>query len=182
MQIQFWGAARTVTGSMHLLTINGKRLLLDCGLFQGKRAEANERNSTLPFDAKSVDACVLSHAHMDHSGTLPMLPKSGFDGSIYCTSATRDLCSVMLRDSAHIQESDARYLNKRNAEQGLPVIKPIYTEADAVKCLQHFVAVEYHRAFEPLPGVRVTFRDAGHILGSAEVIIDYEENKKQRRL
>ena len=182
MQIEFWGAARTVTGTMHLLTINGKRLLLDCGLFQGKRAEANERNSTLPFDAKSVDACVLSHAHMDHSGTLPMLTKSGFDGSIYCTSATRDLCSVMLRDSAHIQENDAQYLNKRNAGQGLPVIKPIYTEADAVKCLQHFVAVEYHRAFEPLPGVHVTFRDAGHILGSCEVIIDYEENQRKRRL
>jgi metallo-beta-lactamase family protein len=182
MQIQFWGAAKTVTGSMHLLTINGQRLLLDCGLFQGKRDIAIERNSQLPFDAKSIDACVLSHAHMDHAGTLPMLTKSGFDGSIYCTSASRDLASVMLRDSAHIQESDARYLNKRNAERGKPLIKPIYTEADAVKCLQHFVALEYHRAFEPIPGVQVTFRDAGHILGSAEVIIDFEENKQKRRL
>ena len=182
MQIQFWGAARTVTGSMHLLTINGKRLLLDCGLFQGKRAIANERNSQLPFDAKSIDACVLSHAHMDHAGTLPVLTKSGFDGPITCTSASRDLASVMLRDSAHIQESDARYMNKRNAERGLPFIKPIYVEADVVKCLQHFVAYEYHRAFEPIPGVRVTFRDAGHILGSAEVVVDFEENKQKRRL
>src|SRR5512136_237440 len=182
MQIQFWGAARTVTGTMHLLTINGKRLLLDCGMFQGKRDLANERNSQLPFDAKSIDACVLSHAHMDHSGTLPVLTKSGFDGPIYCTSASRDLASVMLRDSAHIQESDAAYLNKRNAERGQPLIKPIYTEADVVKCLQHFVAYEYHRAFEPIPGARVTFRDAGHILGSAEVIVDYEENQKKRRL
>ncbi len=182
MQIQFWGAAKTVTGSMHLLTINGQRLLLDCGMFQGKREVANERNSQLPFDAKSIDACVLSHAHMDHAGTLPVLTKSGFDGHIYCTSATRDLSSVMLRDSAHIQESDATYLNKRNAERGQPLIKPIYTEADVVKCLQHFVAYEYHRAFEPIPGVQVTFRDAGHILGSAEVIIDYEENKKKHRL
>ncbi len=182
MQIQFWGAARTVTGSMHLLTISGKRLLLDCGLFQGKRAIANERNSQLPFDAKSIDACVLSHAHMDHAGTLPVLTKSGFDGPIYCTSASRDLASVMLRDSAHIQESDARYLNKRNAERGLPFIKPIYVEADVVKCLQHFVAYEYQRAFEPIPGVRVTFRDAGHILGSAEVVVDFEENKQKRRL
>jgi metallo-beta-lactamase family protein len=182
MQIQFWGAARTVTGSMHLLTINGKRLLLDCGLFQGKRAIANERNSQLPFDAKTIDACVLSHAHIDHSGTLPVLTKSGFDGHIYCTSATRDLSAVMLRDSAHIQESDAAYLNKRNAERGKPLIKPIYTEADAVKCLQHFVALEYHRAFEPLPGVQVTFRDAGHILGSAEVVIDFEEDGKKRHL
>ncbi len=182
MLIQFWGAAKTVTGTMHLLTINGQRLLLDCGMFQGKRAIATERNSQLPFDAKSIDACVLSHAHMDHSGTLPVLTKSGFDGSIYCTSATRDLSSVMLRDSAHIQESDAKYLNKRNAERDLPFIKPIYTEADVVECLQHFVAYEYRRAFEPIPGVQVTFRDAGHILGSAEVIVDYEENKKKRRL
>lgn len=182
MQIQFWGAARTVTGSMHLLTINDKRLLLDCGMFQGKRAIANERNSQLPFDPKSVDACVLSHAHMDHAGALPVLTKSGFEGSIYCTSATRDLSAVMLRDSAHIQKGDARYLNKRNAERGQPFIKPIYTEVDAVNCLQHFVAYEYHRTFEPLPGVRVTFRDAGHILGSAEVIIDFEENHKKRRL
>jgi metallo-beta-lactamase family protein len=182
MQIQFWGAARTVTGSMHLLTINGKRLLLDCGLFQGKRDIANERNSQLPFDAKSIDACVLSHAHMDHAGTLPVLTKSGFDGSITCTSASRDLASVMLRDSAHIQESDAAYLNKRNAQRGQPFIKPIYTEADVVACLQHFVAIEYHRAFEPIPGVRVTFRDAGHILGAAEVIVDFEENRKKRRL
>lgn len=182
MQIQFWGAARTVTGSMHLLTINGKRLLLDCGLYQGKRDEANERNSQLPFAAKSIDACVLSHAHMDHSGVLPVLTKSGFEGHIYCTSATRDLSAVMLRDSAHIQESDATYLNKRNAERGLPPIKPIYTEADATHTLQHFVAIEYHRPFDVLPGVRVTFRDAGHILGSAEVIVDYDEGTKKGRL
>lgn len=182
MQIQFWGAAQTVTGSMHLLTLNGKRLLLDCGMFQGKREEANRRNSQLPFDAKTVDACVLSHAHMDHAGTLPILTKSGFDGQIYCTSATRDLVSIMLRDSAHIQESDAAYLNKRNVERGQPLIKPIYTEADVVECLGHFSGYEYHRTLEVLPGVRVTFRDAGHILGSAEVIVDYEENKQKRRL
>jgi metallo-beta-lactamase family protein len=182
MHIQFWGAAQTVTGTMHLLTINGQRLLLDCGLFQGRRELAKERNSQLPFDAKSIDACVLSHAHMDHAGTLPVLTKSGFDGPIYCTSATRDLCSVMLRDSAHIQESDARYLNKRNAERGKPLVKPIYTEADVLKCLPHFVAYEYRRTFEVLPGVRVTFRDAGHILGSAEVIIDFEEGAQKRRL
>src|SRR5512143_3457499 len=182
MQIQFWGAAKTVTGSMHLLSINGKQLLLDCGLFQGKRDIANERNSQLPFDAKSIDACVLSHAHMDHAGTLPVLTKSGFDGPIYCTSASRDLSSLMLRDSAHIQESDATYLNKRNAERGQPLIKPIYTEGDVVKCLQHFVAYEYHRAFEPLPGVRVTFRDAGHILGSTFITLDIDEGGKKSRL
>jgi len=182
MQIQFWGAARTVTGSMHLLTINGQRLLLDCGLYQGKREIANERNARLPFDPKSIDAVVLSHAHMDHAGVLPVLTKNGYTGHIYCTSATRDLAGVMLRDSANIQENDAAYLNKRNAQRGLPLVRPIYTEADAVQSLKHFVAYEYHRPFEPLPGVRVTFRDAGHILGSAAVIIDYEENRKQRRL
>lgn len=182
MQIQFWGAARTVTGSMHLLTINGRRLLLDCGLYQGKRDLANERNANLPFDPKSIDAVVLSHAHMDHSGVLPVLTKNGFEGHIYCTSATRDLAGVMLRDSANIQENDAAYLNKRNLDQGRPLVKPIYTEPDATHALKHFVVYEYHRPFEPLPGVRVTFRDAGHILGSAEVIIDYEENRKQRRL
>ncbi len=182
MQIQFWGAARTVTGSMHLLTINGQRLLLDCGLYQGKRDEANERNGHLPFEAKSIDACVLSHAHIDHSGVLPVLTKSGFEGQIYCTSATRDLSAVMLRDSAHIQESDAQYLNKRNVEQGRPLVKPIYTEADATLAMQHFVAIEYHRPFEVIPGVRVTFQDAGHILGSEEVLVDYEENHQKRRL
>lgn len=182
MQIQFWGAARTVTGSMHLLTINGRRLLLDCGLYQGKRDLANERNANLPFDPRSIDAVVLSHAHMDHSGVLPVLTKNGFEGHIYCTSATRDLAGVMLRDSANIQENDAAYLNKRNLDQGRPLVKPIYTEPDATHALKHFVVYEYHRPFEPLPGVRVTFRDAGHILGSAEVIIDYEENRKQRRL
>ncbi len=182
MQIQFWGAARTVTGSMHLLTIQGKRLLLDCGLFQGKRDIANERNSQLPFDARSIDACVLSHAHMDHAGVLPVLTRSGYDGPIYTTSASRDLSSVMLRDSAHIQENDATYLNKRHAERGQPLVKPIYTEGDVVKCLPHFVAYEYHRPIEALPGVRVTFHDAGHILGSAEVVVDYEENHTKRRL
>lgn len=182
MQIQFWGAARTVTGSMHLLTINGRRLLLDCGLYQGKRDLANERNANLPFDPRSIDAVVLSHAHMDHSGVLPVLTKNGFEGHIYCTSATRDLAGVMLRDSANIQENDAAYLNKRNLDQGRPLVKPIYTEPDATHALKHFVVYEYHRPFEPLPGVRVTFRDAGHILGSAEVVIDYEENRKQRRL
>src|SRR5512141_3141059 len=138
MQIQFWGAARTVTGSMHLLTINNQKLLLDCGLFQGKRDIANERNAHLPFDAKSLDACILSHAHMDHSGVLPVLTKSGFDGHIYCTSATRDLATVMLRDSAHIQESDALYFNKHASEHHQPPIKPIYTTVDATAAVQHF--------------------------------------------
>jgi metallo-beta-lactamase family protein len=182
MEIQFWGAARTVTGSMHLLTINGQRLLLDCGMYQGKRSEAYDRNKRLPFDPRSIDACILSHAHIDHSGILPVLVKNGFDGSIYATSATRDLCSTMLLDSAHIQESDVRYVNKRRAEKGEPPFKPLYIRGDAVETLKHFVSVEYHRPFEPLPGVKAMFRDTGHILGSAMVILDVEEQGRPRRI
>ncbi len=182
MEIRFWGAARTVTGSMHLLTINGKRLLLDCGLYQGKRSEAYDRNKNLPFNAASVDACILSHAHIDHSGALPILVKSGFRGSIYATSATRDLCAAMLLDSAHIQENDVRHVNKRRAERGEPPFKPLYTRVDAVEALKQFVSVEYHHPFEPLPGVRATFRDSGHILGAAMVILDAEERAAQRRI
>ncbi|MGH2592475.1 MAG: MBL fold metallo-hydrolase RNA specificity domain-containing protein [Anaerolineae bacterium] len=182
MELRFWGAARTVTGSMHLLTINGKRLLLDCGLYQGKRSEAYDRNKDLPFNAASIDACILSHAHIDHSGALPVLVKSGFRGSIYATSATRDLCAAMLLDSAHIQESDVRHVNKRRAEKGEPPFKPLYTRVDAVEALTHFVSVEYHRTFEPLPGVQALFRDTGHILGSAMVILDVEERGTRRRI
>ena len=182
MEIRFWGAARTVTGSMHLLTIDNQRLLLDCGLYQGKRSEAHDRNKQLPFDAASIDACVLSHAHIDHSGVLPVLVKSGFRGSIYATSATRDLCACMLLDSARIQESDVRYVNKRRAEKGEPPFKPLYTELDAIEAMKRFVAVEYHRPFEPLPGVRAEFRDSGHILGSAMVVLDAEERGRRRRI
>jgi len=182
MEIRFWGAARTVTGSMHLLTINNQQLLLDCGMYQGKRSEAYDRNKHLPFDAKSVEACILSHAHIDHSGVLPILVKNGFDGSIYATSATRDLCAAMLLDSARIQESDVRYVNKRRAEKGEEPFKPLYTQDDAVEALKHFVAVEYHRPFQPLPGVTAMFRDSGHILGSAMVILDAEERGKKRRI
>ncbi|HEY4689346.1 MAG TPA: MBL fold metallo-hydrolase [Anaerolineae bacterium] len=182
MDIRFWGAARTVTGSMHLLTINGKRLLLDCGLYQGKRSEAYDRNKHLPFDAKSVDACILSHAHIDHSGVLPILVRNGFRGSITCTSATRDLSAAMLMDSARIQENDVRYVNQRRAEKGEEPFKPLYTEADAVAALRQFVAVEYHRPFEPIPGVQAMFRDSGHILGSAMVSLDIEEGGRERRV
>ena len=182
MEIRFWGAARTVTGSMHLLTINGKRLLLDCGLYQGKRSEAYDRNKHLPFDAASIDACILSHAHIDHSGVLPVLTRDGFDGSIYATSATRDLCAAMLLDSARIQESDVRHVNKRRAEKSEPPFKPLYTQPDAIEALKHFVGAEYHRPFEPLPGVRAMFRDSGHILGSALVELDVEERGTRRRI
>jgi metallo-beta-lactamase family protein len=176
MKLQFWGAAKTVTGSMHLVETDGHRILLDCGMFQGRRQEARERNEQLPFDVTGIDAVVLSHAHIDHSGNLPTLVKSGFDKSIYSTSATRDLCSAMLRDSAYIQESDAEFVNKRNAEKGLPLVKPLYTLADATNTLSLFHTVEYDHPSDILPDVRLTYRDAGHILGSASVTLDATEN------
>ncbi len=176
MKVQFWGAARTVTGSMHLLTINGVRVLLDCGLFQGKRKKSMERNRHLPFDPKSVDVLILSHAHIDHSGNIPNLVKNGFAGPIYCTFATRDLCAAMLRDSGHIQEMDVAYVNKKRARKGEPPMEPIYTEADAIHSLGQFVSLGYGRAFPVLPGVRLTFLDAGHILGSAIVVLDVESD------
>ncbi len=182
MQIQFWGAARCVTGSMHLLSVNGHNLLLDCGLYQGKRKEAFERNRNLPFDVREIDAVILSHAHIDHSGNLPSLVKSGFSGTIYATSATRDLDAYMLLDSAHIQESDVAYVNKRRAKKGKRLFEPLYTRRDAMDTLTHFSTVEYGRPFEPVPGVQVQFRDAGHILGSSIVVMDVSENGRKRRL
>lgn len=182
MKIRFLGAARTVTGSMHLLTVNGARILLDCGLFQGRRQESFERNRNLPFDEASIDALILSHAHIDHSGNIPSLVKNGFRGNVYATPATRDLCSAMLRDSGHIHEEDARYVNKKRARKGQPPIEPLYTIEDAARSLGHFVSVGYDRPLDVAPGVRVTFRDAGHILGSAVVVLDLEEEGSEKRL
>jgi len=182
MKLDFWGAAKTVTGSMHLVEANGHRLLLDCGLFQGRRQEARERNEQLPFEASTIDTVVLSHAHIDHSGNLPTLAKNGFQGCIYATSATRDLCSAMLRDSATIQEADAKFVNKRNAEKGLPPVKPLYTVEDVGSALHLFRAVDYDHPIDILPGVRLTYRDAGHILGSASVALDVTEDSRVTRL
>jgi metallo-beta-lactamase family protein len=175
MQIHFLGAAQTVTGSQHMISVNGSRILLECGLFQGKRREAFERNRDLPFDATSIDALVLSHAHIDHSGNIPNLVRNGFQGPIYTTFATRDLCSAMLRDSAYIQEQDAAYANKKRVRRGEPPIEPIYTYDDAIASLEHFVSVGYDRAIPVAPGVRCTFLDAGHILGSATLFLEMEE-------
>jgi len=182
MEIQFLGAAQTVTGSQHLISVNGSRILLECGLFQGKRRESFERNRNLPFDPAGVDTLILSHAHIDHSGNIPNLVRSGFRGSIYCTFATRDLCSAMLRDSAYIQERDAEYVNKKRARKGQPPVEPIYTHADAIASLEHFVSVGYDRPVTVAPGVRCTFLDAGHILGSAIVLLEVEEGRQRTRL
>ncbi len=181
MKIHFLGAARTTTGSMYLLEVNGKKLLLECGLFQGHREESINRNCCFPFDPKQIDAVVLSHAHMDHAGNLPNLVKQGYEGNIHCTFATRDLCSIMLVDSGHIQEADALFISKQRAKKSLPPVAPLYTVADAEKTLHQFVTVGYDRPFLLVPGVTVTFRDAGHILGSAQVIFDVQEQGKKFR-
>lgn len=182
MYLTFLGAARTVTGSMHLLEVNGARILLDCGLYQGRRAEANERNRNIPEAAIRSDCLILSHAHIDHSGNVPGLCRAGFKGPIYATAATRDLCRVMLEDSAHIQEQDAQFLSKKNQRHGLPPIEPLYTIDDARRCMRQFVGLGYGVPFQPAPGVTATFRDAGHILGSAAIVLDVEEGGRMVRL
>ena len=182
MKIQFLGAVRTVTGSMHLLTVNGSRILLDCGLFQGRREESFKRNRHLPFEARTIDTLLLSHAHIDHSGNIPTLVKNGFQGNIFTTPASRDLCSAMLRDAGYIQEQDTRYVNKRRAKKGLPPLEPLYTVEDGIASLGHFVGLGYGRSLPVAPGVTLTFRDAGHILGSAITVLDIEENGQQVRL
>ena len=171
--LQSYGAARTVTGSRHLLRIDGEAVLLDCGLFQGPRAEARERNRNLPF-AHDIRAVVLSHAHIDHSGALPALVKGGFRGPIHATGATRDLCAAMLADSANLQAADVRYLNKRRRE-GAPLVEALYDQEDVEAALNQFVEHAYEASFEVIDGVRATFRDAGHILGSAGILVEIDD-------
>ena len=182
MKIHFHGAAQTVTGSMHLLEVNGSRILLECGLFQGKRDESYRRNRNFPFDPATIDAVLLSHAHIDHSGNLPNLVKQGYTGKITATRATTHLVKLMLRDSGHIQESDITYANKKRARKGLPPMEPLYTIEDAEKVAGHFQSVEYDDPIEIAEGVRATFMDAGHILGSAGIALDITEGDRKFRL
>ena len=183
MTLTFWGAAQTVTGSLHLVELeDGTRIVLDCGLFQGPRAEGETVNREWPVAPSSVHAVVLSHAHIDHSGRLPQFVKDGFAGTIWATHATRDLCALMLRDSGHIQVSDAERTNRRHRKQGKPLVEPLYDEADAEAAVGRIVGVPYGFAFEPAPGVRAVFRDAGHILGSATVTLDVTEGGETRTL
>lgn len=180
MEITFHGAVRTVTGSQHLVEVNGLKILLDCGLYQGSRKESYSRNQNLPFNAAEVDILVLSHAHIDHSGNIPNLVKSGFNGDIVCTYATRDLCAIMLRDSAKIQQYDIEYVNKKRKRQGLPPLEPIYTIEDAVESLKNFIGIGYERPYKLAPNITLTFYDAGHILGSAIVVLDIADQETGR--
>ncbi len=183
MKIKFLGATETVTGSKHLImTESGSQILLDCGLYQGFGKETDAMNREIDVDPSSIDAVILSHAHIDHSGNLPSLVKQGFTGSIYCTGATLDVCKILLLDSAHIHESDIKYINKKRARKGLSPLKPLYTIHDAEKCLKHFKAVPYNTDFHINKEFSFRFTDVGHIIGSAAVNITTRENKKVTHL
>lgn len=176
MQITFHGAAQEVTGSMHLIEVNNQRILLECGTYQGRRADTYERNLNLPFDASTIDTLVLSHAHIDHSGNIPNLVKQGFTGNIWCTAATRNLCTYMLMDSGYIMEKDVIYVNKRRKRKGEPPVEPIYTQDDVQQSFGQFIGVGLHRTVPIANGVELTFHNAGHILGAAFVQLDIHED------
>jgi len=181
VRITFHGAAHTVTGSQHLLEINGSRILLDCGLYQGRREESYLRNRTFKHDPRRLNAVLLSHAHIDHCGNLPNLVRQGFEGPIYATRATADLTTIMLADSGHIQEADARFVNRKPERRGGVPVEPLYTQADAIRAAEFFEAVDYDKAFEPVPGVVARFVEAGHILGSVAVSLELEEGGRRLR-
>ena len=176
--IVFHGAAREVTGSCHILHVNGRTVLLDCGLFQGHRADVHRKNLKIPVDVASIDAIVLSHAHIDHAGRLPFLAREGYAKTIFATKATLDLCEPMLADAGHIQEHDAEHLSRHHKEH----FDPLYTMRDAVRTMELMRGVPYDRVFEVVPGVKATFLDAGHILGSASVVLDCTSGGTTKRL
>lgn len=183
MKIAFHGAARTVTGSKHLLTLkSGKKVLLDCGMFQGLGKDTDGFNRDFGFNPQEVDVMILSHAHIDHSGLIPKLVKEGFTGKIFCTPATHTLTTILLQDSGEIQEDDIKYSNKRRAAQGLPYLQPLYTVEDAKRSLDHLVTIEYGNWFTAIEGVQVMFTDAGHIIGSACVHLRINEGGKETKI
>ena len=181
MKIHFIGAARTVTGSQHLISINGQNILLDCGMYQGKRKEAFELNRHLKFNPAEVDVMLLSHAHVDHCGNIPNLVKNGFAGNIYTTNASVDLSQILLRDTAYLQERDIEWVNKRMRKHKKP-FEPLYTIEDVEKAMKHFIGVQYDHEIEVSKGVVASFRDAGHILGSAGILLDINDKGKKIRL
>lgn len=183
MKITFHGAARTVTGSKHLISlISGKNILLDCGMFQGMGKETDAMNRHFGFDPKTIDYLVLSHAHIDHSGLIPKLVSEGFKGKIFCTPATRELTAVLLDDSAHIQEDDIKYHNKKRKADGLPLLKPLYTSEEAQAAMEHFKVVEYGEWFLIESGIELLYTDAGHIIGSAAVHLRINESGRQQMI
>ena len=183
INLTFFGAAHTTTGSMHLVEANGKRILLDCGLFQGSRKESFEKNRRLPIDPASLDAVALSHAHIDHSGNLPTLARNGFKGKVYCTPATGELCDILLRDSAFLQMRDLEYVNKKRAKQGKNLFEPLYEQQDVDSILRRFQPEPLKRMVDLGDGISLMFHNAGHILGSALVQLDVkQQGGKSRRL
>lgn len=183
MKIAFHGAAQTVTGSKHVITFdNGRKLLLDCGLFQGMGLETESLNRVFGFDPAGIDAMLLSHAHIDHTGLIPKLVKEGFAGKIYCTHGTKDLAYLLLEDSAQIQESDSKYHNKGSRAQGTPLARPLYTIEDAKACFSFFEEQEYGKWFDVMEGVEAMFTDAGHIVGSACVHVRVQEHGTLKKL
>jgi len=183
MEIQFNGAVREVTGSKHLITTNnGKKILLDCGMYQGKGLETDSMNRDLGFDPREIDHIILTHAHIDHSGLIPYIFKKGFTGSVICTFATRDLCSIMLVDSGFIQERDTVYFNKKRIRHGLPPVEPLYNKNDAVEAMKLFIGVPYDRKFNIDDKIRVKFTNSGHMLGSGVANIEITENGVTKRI
>jgi metallo-beta-lactamase family protein len=183
MNIKFLGAAREVTGSKHLLTTDlGKKILLDCGMFQGKGLETDSMNRDLGFNPSQIDHLILTHAHIDHAGLIPYIYKLGFRGSVICSNATRDLCSIMLADSGFIQEHDTRTFNKRRLKKGLPPVTPIYTQADAVACMSLFIGVPNDMKFRIDDNIKVKFTNTGHMLGSGVANIQIIEKGQIKRI
>lgn len=182
MKLTFHGAAREVTGSLHLIETAGKHIALDCGMFQGRRVETAARNRQFPFNPATLDAVILSHAHIDHTGRLPLLVKQGFAGTIYATPATRDLCAIMLADSAHIQEEDAKYMSKKKAETGQAPVEPLYDARDAADTLRLFSTVPLNRPHAVSPHLTLEYAEAGHMLGSASLRLTDTSGPKPVRL
>ena len=181
MEVQFCGATRTTTGSMFVLNVNGQKIMLECGLYQGRRDESNDRNRNFSFDPASIDVAVLSHSHIDHCGNFPNLVRQGYRGNIFSTHAARDLASIMLADSARIQQHDAEYISRKRAKKNLPPVEALYSVEDAERAGRQFVSLNYDRPMLIADGVTLSFHDAGHILGSAQVVLDVRENDKEYR-
>lgn len=182
MEIQVLGAAQEVTGSCYLVQVGSQRVLVDCGLIQGSREHERHNREDFPFDVKQIDAVVLTHAHLDHSGRLPLLVKRGYQGPIFTHRATVDLCAIMLEDSGYLNEKEAEWENRKRRRKGLELVSPLYTRAEAKEAQRAFVPLEYDKRTEILPGVHITLHDAGHILGSAIVEMDLEEDGRKRKV